>query len=82
MDILEGRRRAERLDIEFNQASLTSNEPLRVKLYNMATLLQKIQLWLIVGLSLGSLITNLTSIASSFHLLPESSSTFQCPPRF
>ena len=82
MDIPEGRIRADRLDIEFNQAPLTTNEPQRVKLYNMATLPQKIQLWLIVVLSLGSLITNLTSIASSFHLLPESNSTFQCPPRF
>ena len=82
MDIPEGRIRAERLDIEFNQAPITSNESQRVKLYNMATLPQKIQLWLIVGLSLGSLITNLTSIASSFHLLPKSNSTYQCPPRF
>ena len=73
---------AERLEIEINQAPLSSNEPKRVKLYNMATLPQKIQLWLIVGLSLGFLITYLTSIASSFHLLPESNSTFQCPPRF
>ena len=82
MDIPEGRIRADRLDIEFNQGLLISNEPQRVKLYNMATLPQMIQLWLCVGLSLGSLITNLTSIASSFHLLPESSSTFQCPTRF
>ena len=42
MDIPEGRIRADRLDIEFNQAPLTSNEPQRVKLYNMATLSQKI----------------------------------------
>ena len=82
MDIPEGRIRADRLDIEFNQTPLTSNEQQRVKLYKMATLPQKIQQWLIVGLSLGSLITNLTSIASSFHLLPESNSTFQCPPSF
>ena len=82
MDIPEGRIWADRLDIEFNQAPLISNEQHRVKLYNMATLPQNIQLWLIVGLSLGSLITNLTSIASSFHLLFESISTFQCPPRF
>ena len=72
----------ERLDIEFNQAPLSSNEPQRVKLYNMATLPQKIQLWLIVGLSLGFLINHLTSTASSFHLLPVSNSSFQCPPRF
>ena len=82
MDIPEGRIRAERLDIELIQAPLSSNEPQRVNLYNMATLPQKIQLWLIVGLSLGSLITNLTSIASSFHLLFESNSTFQRPPKF
>ena len=81
MDIPEGRIRADRLDIELNEAPLTSNEPQRVNLYNMATLPQKIQLWLIVGLFLGSLITNLTSIASSFHLLPASNSTCQCPPR-
>ena len=50
MDIPEGRIRAERLDIEFNYAPLTSNEPQRVKLYKMATLPQKIQLKLIEGL--------------------------------
>ena len=82
MDISEGRIRADRLDIEFNQVPLTSNEPQRVKLYNMARLPQNIKLWLIVGLSLGSLITNLTFIASFFNLLSESNSTFQCPPWF
>ena len=82
MDILECRIRAERLDIEFNQAPLTSNKPQRVTLYNMATLPQTILLWLIVGFTLGSLITNLPFIASSFHLLPESNLTFQCPPWF
>ena len=81
MDIPEGFIQADRLDIEFNQVPLNSNEP-RVKLYNMATLPQNTQLWLIVGLSIGFLITNLTSIASSVHLHFESNSTFQCPPRF
>ena len=71
MDILEGRIRADCLDIELNHSPLISNEPQRVQLYNMANLPQKIQLRLIVGLSLGSQITNLTSIASSFHLLFE-----------
>ena len=75
MEIPEGRIRADRLNIEFNQVPLTLNEPQRVKLYNIATLTQKIQLWLIVGLLLGSLIINFTSIASSFHLLPESNLT-------
>ena len=75
MDIPEGRIRADSLDIEFNTVKLTSNEPQCVRLYNMATLPQKIHLWPIVGRSLGSLITNLTSIALSIHLLPE----LRCP---
>ena len=66
MDIPEGRIRAERLDSEFNQAPLILNKPQRVKLYNMATLSQMIQLWIIVGLSLGFLLTDITSIASVF----------------
>ena len=41
MDIPEGRIRADRLDIEFDQAPLSSNEPQRVKLSNMPTLPQK-----------------------------------------
>ena len=82
MDILDGRIRAESLEIDFNQAPVNLNEPQRIKLYHMATWPQKIQLWVIVGRSLNSLITNLTSIASSFHLLPESNLTFQCPPMF
>ena len=81
MDITGGRIRADRLDFEFNQAPLTSNDPQRVKLYKMAKLPQMIQLWLILCLSLNSLITNLTFIAL-FHLLPESNSIFQYPPRF
>ena len=75
MDIPEGGIRADCLEIEFKLAPLISNEPQRVKLYNLATLPLKIQLWLIVGFSLSSLITNLTSFSSSFHLLSESNST-------
>ena len=43
MDISEGRIRAHRLDIEYIQDPLISNESQRVKLYNMATLPQMIQ---------------------------------------
>ena len=81
MDILEGRIRADHLDIELDQALPAFREPQQLKLYNMLTLAQEIQLWLIAGLSLGSLITNFTSIASSCHLVPISNLTFQCPPR-
>ena len=41
MNIPERRIRADCLDIEFNQATLISNEPQRVILYNMATLPKK-----------------------------------------
>ena len=80
MDVPEVRIRADHLDIELDQASPASSEPQQLKLYNILTLAQKIQLWFIVGLLLGLLITNFTSIASSFHLLPTSNSTCQCPP--
>ena len=38
MDIPDGRLRSERLNIKFNQFTVTSNEPQRGKLYNIATL--------------------------------------------
>ena len=63
MDIPEGPIRAERLDIEFNQSSVTPNKPQCVKLYNMASLAQKIQMWLIVAISSFSILTNLISFA-------------------
>ena len=81
MDIPNGPIQAERLDIEFNQSPVTPNEPQRVKLYNMATLAQKIQMWLIVAYTCFSILTNLISFASSFHLLPTLNSTCQWPPR-
>ena len=81
MDMPDGHIRAERLDIEFNQSSVTPNEPQRVKLYNVATFAQKIQMWLIVAISFFFLLTNLISFASFFHWLPTLNPTCQCPPR-
>ena len=75
MDVPESRIPADHFDIELDQAPLTSNNPQRLMLCNMLRLPQKIQLWLIVNLSLGSLITNLTFISLSFHLLPASNLT-------
>ena len=63
MNIPEVRIRADYLDIELNQAPLASRNPQQLKLYNILTLAQNIQLWLIVGLAFKSLITNFTSIA-------------------
>ena len=63
MDGQEGRIQVTRLNIEFDLATPALREQLRHNLYNMATLPQKIQIRLIVGFSLGSLITDFTSIA-------------------
>ena len=69
MDVPESRIRADHLDIELDQAPPASRDPQQLKLYNILTLAQKIQLWLIVGLSFVLLITNLTFLALSLHLL-------------
>ena len=81
MDVTKGRIRADHMDIELDQAQTASREPQQLKLYNMLTQAQKIQLWLILGLSLESLITNFISNASSFHLNSTSNSICQCPLR-
>ena len=52
----------------------------RLKLYNMPTLSQKVQLWLIVLLSSGSLLSNLCSFASSLGLLSFTNSSTPCAP--
>ena len=53
MDVPESRIRADHLDIELDKAQPTSREPHQLKQYNMLLLAKKINLWLIVGLSLG-----------------------------
>ena len=83
-DIPEGRIRASRatdLDIETGDAPERNGEPQRLKLYNMPNLAQKIQLWLIVILSSGSLLSNLSAIASSLGYFPSAGNhTCTCPP--
>ena len=75
VDVPEGRIRAERVDIQLESVPLQRTIPettSRLKLYNMPNLAQKIQLWLIVILSSGSLLSNLSSIATTFGLLTSS----------
>ena len=57
------------------------SETQKLKLYNMATFLQNIQLWLIVFHSLASLISNLSSIASSLGIFPHNNNKSQCVPK-
>ena len=77
MEIQDGRLIAKHLEIAIDPLPRLSKTP-KPKLYNMATLPQKIQLWLIVFLSFASLIINLTSIASSLGIIPHNNSTAQC----
>ena len=70
MDQPDGHFRAERLDIQIDEPIIPkSNRDIpKLKLYNMNSLPQKIQLWLIVFLSLGSLLSNnILSIISNFR---------------
>jgi len=67
--------KADQLEIRIDDSPITS--PIKpeattqkLKLYNVATLPQKIQLWIIVLLSLLSLISNFVSIASTVGILP------------
>ena len=53
MDPPKGRILADHLNIKLDQALQASRKPQQLKLYNMLTLAQNIQLWLIVELLLG-----------------------------
>ena len=67
-DTTDGRIRGKQVDIEFNENLTNQTQELRI--HQVATLPQKIQLWLIVILSLFSLCTSITSILSSYGVIP------------
>lgn len=81
MNIPEGRIQAERvynIKIKLYIPHTSQSRLNYIKYGHAAT---KIQLWLIVCLLIKLLITNLTSIASSFHLLFVSHFTCQYPQK-
>ena len=80
MDVQDGRLIAQHLEIDIDSQPKQSETP-KLKLYNMANFPQKIQLWVIVFLSLASLITNLKSIASSIGFISYTNSSSQCSLR-
>ena len=80
MEVPDGRLIAKHIEIDLDPQPRQS-ETQKHKLYNMATFPQKIQLWLIVFISLASLISNLTSIATSVGIFPYSNNSSQCPPK-
>jgi hypothetical protein len=53
MDEADGRLKATNIDIEFEAPPYKPDEKQKLKIYQVATLPQKIQLWLIVFLSLA-----------------------------
>ena len=74
---VDGRIRGQQIDIEFND--IEDNKPKELKLHHVATLPQKIQLWCIVVLSIGSILSDIVSVASSLGLI-NSNSTLRWRP--
>lgn len=82
MEVPDGKLIAKHIEIDLDiPVQQKQSDTQKLKVYNMATFPQKIQLWLIVFLSLASLITNLTSIASSLGIFFNSNNSSQCPPK-
>ena len=59
--------RKRQIDIEFNE--VPNKNPQEIKLHNVATTQQKLHLWLVIIISLGSIISDLASIAVSVGVL-------------
>ena len=76
MDVPEGNIRATKItaenlniDLEEHQTGgLLKPETSKLKIYNQATLPQRIQYWLLVGLSIGSLISYGATVISSLGI--------------
>ena len=81
-DSPESRITADRIEIELeapiSQPRTTDTQ--KLKLYNIPSLAEKLKLWLIVLLSICSLISNLCSFASSLGLFTLTNSTTFCTP--
>ena len=59
--------RGRQIDIKFNE--VPNNKPQEIKLHNVATTRQKLHLWLVIIISLRSIISYLASIAVSVCVL-------------
>ena len=68
---VDGHIRGREINIEFNK--LPNNKPQKFKLHNMAKTQQKLHLWLVIKISLGSIISDLASIAVSIGVLNSNS---------
>ena len=73
---------SDRIEIELETpiSQPRATDTKKLKLYNMPSLAEKFKLWIIVLLSLCSLLSNICSFASSLGLFTLSNSTFPCSP--
>ena len=72
---VDKRIKGRQIDIEF--IDLPSNKSQQIKLHNVPTSQQKLHMWLVIVLSIASIISDLTSIAGSVGLL-FTNSTCRC----
>ena len=63
--------RRRQIDIEFNEILIKN--PQEIKLLNVATNQQTLHMWLVIIISLGSIISDLASIAVSIGVLNSNS---------
>ena len=68
---IDGHIRGRQIDIEFNE--VPNNKPQEIKLHNVATTQQKLHLWLVIIISLGSILSGFASIAASIGVLNSNS---------
>ena len=68
---VDGHIRGRQIDIEFNEVA--NNTQQEIKLHNVATTQQKFHLWLVIIISLDSIISDLASIAVSVGVLNSNS---------
>jgi len=75
METTDGRLRATNIDLELDPPAYKAPETKKLKLYNVATLPQKISNWLYVFLTVGAIVSNITNIATTIGIVSSHNST-------
>ena len=78
MDTADGRLRATNIDLELDPPAYKTPETKKLKLYNVATLPQKISNWLFVFLTVGAIVSNSINIATTLNIFSLNNSTTPC----
>jgi hypothetical protein len=77
-DTTDGRLRATNIDLELDPPAYKTPETNKLKLYNVATLPQKISNWLYVFLTVGAILSNSINIATTLNIFTFHNSTTPC----